>query len=353
MRTELKVQAVIALLLALVTGGALLFLINFKDHESPKKEEEKIDWRMNEGETYSVLSFLRGKEEAGSHDLLMKLPAETDTSGITCDNDPEGQVFSFSIPGIRDSYFRDFFIAGSRERLSDISFEYNEKRSTIKLFFSDITEVLYTTDGNFLCFDYMAPQEYYDRVVVLDAGEGGRETGAVAFGSLEKDINLSIAKKLKEEFSDDIASKKTGIYCTRKSDVYKSSEERVDLAKKLDADLLLSIHCSSTASGRTSDFSGTRVLYSVTDETGSSKAFAGLCLSNLVEELSSKDRGIVAGDEDYLVREATMPVALCEIGYMTNENEHSKLIDDEYQRKAAHALYEAVIGMLSEEAHEE
>ena len=353
MRTETKVQAVIALILAFVIGGTLLFLINFKGQDSPKKEDTGIAFTMNEGESYSVLSFLRGREEAASHDLLMKLPKETDTSGITFENDPEGKVFSFSVPGISKDYFRDFFMAGSKDPLSDISFDYNEKQGTVNLFFKDFTEVSYSIDGNDLCFDYMTPKEYYDTVVVLDAGGGGMESGAVVSGIIEKDINLSIMKKLKETFSDEIASKKIGIYCTRKTDVYKSPEDRAAFSKAIDADLFLSIHCSSTASGRSSDFSGTRVLYRVTDESGLSKVFADICLSKLVESLSSKNRGVVAGDEDFLIRETAMPIAFCEIGYMTNEDELSKLVDDEYQNKAAEALHEAVIEMLSEEVHDE
>lgn len=352
MRTETKVQAVIALLLVLVMGGAFLAIFYFKDL-SPMEEEKKAEVYMDEGESYSVLSFLRDKEEAQSHDLLMKLPAELDLSVITYENDPEGKTFSFSIPGIREDYFRDFFMAGTKEGLLDIGFEFNDRRGLFKLFFKDITEVLPSGDGNYLFFDYMAPKEYYDSVVVLDPGYGGVETGAMAFGSIEKDIDLSIVMKLREAFSNEIASRKIGIYCTRKTDAYVNSEDRVSFAKGLDADLLLSVHCASTASGRESDFSGTRVLYQVTDETGASKTFASLCLSKLIEKLSSTDRGIVAGDEDYLVREATMPVALCEIGYMTNANELMKLKDDEYQSMAAQALYEAVLSMLAGEENDE
>lgn len=350
MRAETKVQAVIALLLILVMGSAFSAIIIVNDSYShEEKENPKPEWIMYEDESYSVLSFLRDKEEALSHDLLMKLPAEIDTSGITYENDPEGKVFSFSIPGIRDDYFRDFFMAGSKDELLDISFEFNDRRGLLKLFFKEITEVLPSKDGDYLCFDYMAPHEYYDSVVVLDAGYGGVETGATVRGSIEKDINLSIVMKLRELFSEEIASRKIGVYCTRKTDAYVNTPDRVAFAKDLDADLLLSVHCASTASGRESDFSGTRVLYRVTDESGASKTFASLCLSSLIEKLSSKDRGVVAGDEDYLVREATMPVALCEIGYMTNIEELSELNDAEYQSKAAQALYEAILSMLSGE----
>ena len=353
MRTETKVQAVIAIILILVMGGAILLLVRFRDQKAPEDNGTGISLFMNEGESYSVLSFLKEKEEGKPHDLLIRLPAEMDHSAITYENDPEGKVFSISIPGLREDYFRDFFIEGDKERLLDISFEFNESRSLIKLLFNDFTCVEPSREENFLCLDYKAPSDYYEKIVVLDAGEGGMETGAVVFGCVEKDINLSIMMKLREAFSEETASRRIGIYCTRKNDAYVKSEDRVAFAKALDADLFLSIHMSSTSSGRQSDFSGTRVLYRVTDETGLSKAFSTLCLSSLVEALSSKDRGVVAGDEDYLVRESDMPVALCEIGYMTNMDELSKLMDNEYQEKAAWALHDAVVEMLSGEMHDE
>ena len=133
MRTEKKIQAVIALLMTLVMGGAFLAIFYFKEH-SPIEEEHKAEVYMDEGESYSVLSFLRDKEEAQSHDLLMKLPAELDLSVITYDNNSEGKTFSFSIPGIREDYFRDFFMAGTKEGLLDIGFEFNDRRGLFKLF---------------------------------------------------------------------------------------------------------------------------------------------------------------------------------------------------------------------------
>lgn len=353
MRTETKVQAVIAIILILVMGGAILLLVRFRNQKAPEDNGTGISLFMNEGESYSVISFLKDKEEDNSHDLLMKLPEKLDLSAVTFQNDPEGKAFSISIPGLGEDHFRDFQMSGSKDRLLDMSFEYNDSRGLIKLFFNDYTEVERSFDDHSLCFDYKSPNEYFDKVVVLDAGYGGSETGAVVFGCVEKDINLSIMMKLREAFSEETASRRIGIYCTRKNDAYVKSEDRVAFAQALDADLFLSIHMNSTSSGRQSDFSGTRVLYRVTDETGSSKAFAEFCLSSLVEALSSKDRGVVAGDEDYLVRESDMPVALCEIGYMTNMDELSKLMDNEYQEKSAWALHDAVVEMLSGEMHDE
>ena len=61
MRTETKVQAVIALLLVLVMGCAFLAIFYFKDL-SPMEEEKKAEVYMDADESYSVLSFLRDKE---------------------------------------------------------------------------------------------------------------------------------------------------------------------------------------------------------------------------------------------------------------------------------------------------
>lgn len=77
--------------------------------------------------------------------------------------------------------------------------------------------------------------------ITLDAGHGGVENGACAFGLMEKDINLQITKKLKREFQKRGAK----VYLTRKRDKQVSLLERTAFAKEKNSDILLSIHQNS------------------------------------------------------------------------------------------------------------
>jgi N-acetylmuramoyl-L-alanine amidase len=58
--------------------------------------------------------------------------------------------------------------------------------------------------------------------------------------------------------------------------------------------------------------------------------------------LQSKDLGLVAGDRIYIIRTSEVPVALIEVGYMTNREELSKLASEEYRALAAQGIYHAI-----------
>ncbi|TYR32650.1 N-acetylmuramoyl-L-alanine amidase [Sphingobacterium phlebotomi] len=81
------------------------------------------------------------------------------------------------------------------------------------------------------------------RTIVLDAGHGGKDNGAVGRKSNEKDIALEVALKLGKKIEDEIPGVKV-IY-TRKTDIFLPLYERPALANKHKADLFISIHCNS------------------------------------------------------------------------------------------------------------
>ncbi len=91
---------------------------------------------------------------------------------------------------------------------------------------------------------YSTPLNFNEKkVIVIDPGHGGRDPGAIANGLKEKDINLKIAKKLKEIIEKDPRFK---VYLTRDSDRYLRLYDRTVFAVKKKADLFISIHCNAS-----------------------------------------------------------------------------------------------------------
>lgn len=82
-----------------------------------------------------------------------------------------------------------------------------------------------------------------DFVVVIDAGHGGKDIGAVGQKAREKDINLGVALKLgnsiKKEFDD------VKVVYTRDNDTFISLQERAEIANKAQGDLFISVHTNS------------------------------------------------------------------------------------------------------------
>lgn len=80
------------------------------------------------------------------------------------------------------------------------------------------------------------------KVVVIDAGHGGKDPGARGAAGLEKDVNLAAAQALKARLE---RSGRYKVVMTRSSDVYVPLETRVQIARRADADLFISLHADS------------------------------------------------------------------------------------------------------------
>lgn len=124
-------------------------------------------------------------------------------------------------------------------------------------------------------------------VIVIDAGHGGSDTGAIENGVREKDINLQVALKLGALINKKL--KDTQVIYTRDDDSFLSLQKRADIANKAKADLFVSIHCNSVDR---SNRNRANVLGATTYVLGHHKDSANLEVArreNAVVELDSDD----------------------------------------------------------------
>lgn len=98
-----------------------------------------------------------------------------------------------------------------------------------------------------------APARKGPRVVVIDAGHGGRDPGAIGSRSHEKDVTLAAAMALKARLEK---SGRYRVVLTRTGDAYVPLDGRVRIARAADADLFISLHADS---GPTADVRGASV----------------------------------------------------------------------------------------------
>ena len=282
-------------------------------------------------------------DDTEQRQLRLKLPAGVKGSDITISNDYVTQTVRIELPQTEVSYFENDPLTGSSNHIDNLSYAVSKGSSgLIEITMDQVYELDMDYDENYYYFDFLTPHEVYDKVVVVDAGHGGRAPGATKQGINEKDIDLGIVLQLKAIF--DNSDENIGVYYTRTDDSNPTFDQRVQLANKSQADLFISIHNNSTKSGRMSSTHGTQVMYSESDtkELGS-KAFAQICLDHVTEALESRDKGLVEGDEIYIIRTSEVPVALIEVGFMTNQEELNLLNSTDYQKKAAEGGYDAVL----------
>ncbi len=306
------------------------------------------------GGRISVMEMLRASDEElegddeatrenvlKGHQIRLMLPQNVTSAAVSIENYYVDKTIAITINGIGKDYFSNYPMRGNADNIVDVTYDSENLVGVIELVLDDVKEVQMTSEVEFIFLDFVEPHDVYDYVVVVDAGHGGNVPGATKMGVEEKDLDLKFVLELKKLF--DKNDKNIGVYYTRTDDSNPSFANRVGLANDSEADVFLSIHNNSTASGRMSSINGTEVMYEAGDTTGESKKFANLCLDKLLAALGSTSKGTVVGDEVYIIRMSKPPVALVEVGFMTNERELQLLQDSEYQRKTAQALYDAII----------
>ena len=184
------------------------------------------------------------------------------------------------------------------------------------------------------------------QVVVLDAGHGGMDSGAVGIsGVLEKDINLSIVKKLESllEFSG------YEVILTRSDDssIHDSNIEGVGEQKKSDMRnrlaiintypnaIFFSIHQNKFTQPQ---YFGAQMFY--TDKNPDNMKLARIMQKRFKLIQPDNDREIkLSGDELYLFKTTEIPALIIECGFLSNAEDEKKLSSEEYQQKVAFTIF--------------
>lgn len=197
-----------------------------------------------------------------------------------------------------------------------------------------------------------------NKIIVVDAGHGGVDTGATRGDIVEKDITLKIAQKLAAELSKGGAA----VIMTRGSDTdlvekdfkgsYKERHRlgltrRVEKANQTGADLFISIHTNADPNPR---WRGAQTFYH--PDSMESKNAAEAVQKEIKESLKNTSREALAGDY-FVMNNTEMPAVLVEVGFISNPEEGKLLCDEEYQRKIAYAICLGIEKYFSLENKEE
>ena len=343
----LKVISILSVFLAVIVSVSLQFFPEM--HEKSVLAAEARAKLLENGQK-QVAEVIQDEVEQGDLEdetididaqLKIELPDENTKDTITVENDYLNQVVYIRFQGGVDDYFMEYGLSGSSDHIASLSYYKEKGEGVIVLGLDMVYELEQTFHNGSLYLDFLRPQDIYDKVIVVDAGHGGRAVGAVKKEFYEKNVNLSIVKELKALL--DKEQRKIGVYYTRLDDSNPTFDQRVQLANKAQANLFISVHNNAASTGGFSGRNGTEVLFSESD-TGalSSKQFATICAEQVSKHLGSRNLGLVKGDSIYIVRTSEVPVALVECGYMTNKEELEKLVTEEYQKKIAQGIYGAI-----------
>ncbi len=190
------------------------------------------------------------------------------------------------------------------------------------------------------------PTEVYDRVLVLDAGHGGKDAGALSRDEsvYEKNINLGILLEVKELLDKENIK----VYYTRIGDDKVFLRPRVELANAVDCDYFISIHCNASGSSKPS---GTEIFYYATEfKQVNSKLLATIFSEEIEKTTTLKNRGLVPlkKEDIFILNHSNVPAVLIEAGYMTNLKDLEYLNQRDNQKAIAKGIYNGIMRAYEE-----
>lgn len=213
------------------------------------------------------------------------------------------------------------------------------------------------------------------RRIVVDAGHGGKDPGAIGpSGVMEKDVTLAMAKRLAVRLENELGCQ---VVLTRDKDVFIPLEERTAIANRVGADLFISVHANASNNRNAQGIETYYLNFSKNDKAAAvaarengtslkqvgdlelilfdlmanakineSSRLAAEIQKSLVDHLgrhysSVKNHGVRQGPF-YVLLGANMPSVLVEAAFISNKTEESRLGDSKYQDHAATAIARAV-----------
>ena len=180
------------------------------------------------------------------------------------------------------------------------------------------------------------------KVIVLDAGHGGKDKGTSVDNVYESDINLSLVNRLKKELN----KHGVGVVLTRNGDYDLSSpnvsrrkksdfDNRIKLINNSGADLYLSIHMNYLSDSR---YYGAQVFYTSGNER-LAKDIQDSLISNVNTPLKEKK----LSSSIYMYKQLNIPGVLIECGFLSNDKERRLLVTEEYQDKLVNAIVDGLL----------
>ncbi len=197
----------------------------------------------------------------------------------------------------------------------------------------------------FITNSYIVDSKTY-KEIYIDPGHGGIDSGATYKEIKEKNLNLLYAEEIKKQLEEekvlvhltregdyDLSSKKKG---RKKSDI----SNRVKLVNESNASTVVSIHMNSEKTGL---WKGPQVFYS--DKNKINKKIANDIQESL-NVISKSKRKSVETNQIFLLNNVEKAGILIEIGFLSNDIERNKILDEEYRKKLCKALVKTLVRYL-------
>ena len=318
-------------------------MLGFSQHKSIRIDNVAIDGASSltgsaakDGMSGQLL-FRPTEEE--TEFLEIPLEADVQVGDVIIENHYMQRQIWIYIEKTSGEFYTKEAVFGNISRIEAGGYEYTADGVLLIFQLTDVYECQSILGEGRLSIRFVSPKEIYDKVVVIDAGCGGENTGIVSDTLIEKEVTLDIVKQVQALFEgSDIK-----IYYTRMEDASLSEEERASFANAVDADMLISIRLNES---ETEAVFGTEAYY---NSSYFIPGFGNIELADLMERhvvtaIKGKANGLYeAGENDILLKEAKVPAVVIRVGYSTNLEEALALEESSYRNRVAQGIRAAIL----------
>ncbi len=288
--------------------------------------------------------FLNG---AASNSEYLWIPVEDGiaSTDITIENHYMDRQLWVSVANASADYYKDAYISGNLAGISYAEAVAEEGRLVLKFNMDHVYEYDTIFEDGVLYVAKKNPREVYDRIVVLDPA-GNVPDELIVDNSLTparicQDISSKTLSRLEEQG--------IRVYVTSLDERVASNEAGLALLGEVKPDMYIRIETSydedTSVYGTTTVYNGTYFI----------PAFGSVELADMLEagvtvSIGGKASGLVeAGEDDEVIRKATVPAAAVKVGYYTNTQENILLNRDDYRSRIADGIVNAVSEAYGEE----
>lgn len=275
--------------------------------------------------------------DKNSNVLYLDKKDKIDTGSVKLEDHYLDGYFDVTLPGNYESNYGYGTYDVKGTVVENIEVSTKGGSTTFRFKQNRISAYEVTDEGDSYAIRVKNPKEVYDKVLLLDAGHGGKDPGTSGNGMQEKNLTLTIAQKIEQE----LRGSGIKVYMTRDSDVYPENSTRAQTANDI-ADLMVSIHINSGPETA----NGTESLYQVHANDSSSrltsKQLAEILQASMISGTGNTNRGVKLRTDLLILNRTTVPSAIVEVVFITNTGDALKISNPAYQDQVAQAIADGI-----------
>ena len=310
------------------------------------------EYTVSTSDNTYLITFNNSAPDANTeYSLNIKVPQEVFYSEITNEDLYYKNQIIIRIPGDYTEFYNSNPLSSANSVVKNVSVGYKNNMTEITITTTKLQGYrLYDLNGT-VGVVLGNPKDIYKNIVVLDAGHGGTDPGAMrklnGVTIREKDLNFKIMYELTQKYFNGEDSEIKAYY-SRYDDTKVDLYARADFTKKVGADLFVSLHMNANNS---SSPKGTEIYYTGSNKSTScngltSKILANMFLNSLPAKVGT-DRRYIADKSLAVCRTNTVPAVLVELGFMSNPSDLALIVQSDFQENTAQAIYDTLCEVFS------